>query len=183
MRTDIAAHARSFVKWLHEASGLLKLQIATAESLKEGLIALNVDACIRDLEAQQKFVMISQAWHDQCWKHWGVMGYDKSKGEAGLAPWLEEHQVQWEGHPDTRDLLLAWSQFRSELSRIQELNGINQVLVQHISEDTRRKLQALMEYAGIGNTVYTSEGDTQVNASNASVSGSLTGGGRLLAKG
>lgn len=183
VQQDVLTSARQFIGWLKESQDVLALQIATSESLTEGLTSLNMERCIQDLEGQKHFIIATQAWHDHCSAYWSRLGYQKTSVESGLAEWLDHQQSSWEKYPDMKGLLGAWSMFRSSLARIQELNTLNQVLVEQLTEDNRRKLQALMEYAGIGNTVYTAEGDTELRASNTAASSSLTGGGRLLAKG
>lgn len=173
----------SFLAWLLHCLRRLEDQLEVTESVKLCLTQLNIETSVELIQKQQSFVVEAQAWHADCLAHWERLGYINPT--IPLRQWIDDNKRQWlENAPvavagEIRTLLSAWDRFCILLFRIDELNKINQHLVEQASQDTRRRLYALMQYSGVGNGSYTAEGGaTQMNG----LSGE-TMQGRLLGKG
>jgi FlgN protein len=181
MEPQQIVEAQSFIRWMTETGDMLRRQAHVAESLQGSLTHLNIEQTARHLENQHAFLIKAETWYKQCWSYWIRLGYPETSGESGLSHWLALRQSEWVDDPLANQMLRAWSDFRSALLRVQELNTINQQLVEQLSNDTRRKLHALLEYSRGSSSLYTAEGGMQTEEE--SLSSTFMGSGRLLAKG
>jgi Fe-S oxidoreductase len=179
-----------FLAWLLRAIHCLEEQVEMAEQVKTCLTCLDIESSVPLIQKQQSFLSEAQVWYLECVAHWEGLGYKHSP--LKLSDWIAQMQPFWLSsgnesiHEQVRTLLSAWDHFCGLLKRLELLNKINQHLVEQASQDTRRKLYALMQYAGIGNGAYTSEGSAQALVlTSGAVSGGSLGSlqGRLLGKG
>ncbi|MES2206145.1 MAG: flagellar export chaperone FlgN [Pseudomonadota bacterium] len=173
-----------FKLWLDERLELLRQQLNTAEAFKDSLIALDIEQVTDNIEKQNRFVQQAALWGQECAEYWSQLGFvSKDSSGAGLTTWLESQSTQWESNVEVNALLVSWAQFKTLLLKLQDINKLNQSLLGHLAEDNRRKLQALVSFSGIDDTVYKENGANEMGATHNVSSANPLGTGRLLAKG
>ena len=173
-----------FKLWLDERLEWLKHQLDTAEAFKDSLIALDIEQVTDNIDKQNKFIQQAAVWGQECAEYWSQLGYiHKDSSNISLTAWLESQRIHWENHTDLNTLLVSWSLFKVLLLQLQQVNQLNQSLLGHLAEDNRRKLQALVSFSGIDDTVYRQNGVNEIGATHNVSSANPLGMGRLLAKG